>query len=148
MVDYNIVNNVIYTPEFDSKPDPKGVGHYYYYTMTKNKDKVAQVDGYTKEEDTYGSLLQRSVRTALAMIDMGIKPGDHISICTNIHLNSPVPFIASYFTGSIMGAIEPTMSEKEASYLLQQTMPKLIFAAASAVPLVEMLLKVLGLTPL
>ncbi|KAF5295893.1 hypothetical protein FQR65_LT10381 [Abscondita terminalis] len=130
MVDYKIVDNVIYTSDIDINPDPKGIGHFYYSHMIKNKDKIAQVDGYTKEEDSFGSLLQRSVRTALAMIDIGIKPGDHISLCTNNHLNSIVPFIASYFTGSIMGAIEPTMSAKDASFL--------------AVPLVEKVIESIG----
>ncbi|KAF5295895.1 hypothetical protein FQR65_LT10383 [Abscondita terminalis] len=144
MVEHKVINNVIYTPDIKTDPDPKGIGHYYYSQMIKNKDKIAQVDGYTKEEDTFGSLLQRSVRTALAMIDIGIKPGDHISLCTNNHLNSIVPFIASYFTGSIMGAIEPTMSVKDATYLLRQTLPKIIFAASSAVPLVEKVVESIG----
>ncbi|KAF5295897.1 hypothetical protein FQR65_LT10385 [Abscondita terminalis] len=129
MVDYKIVDNIIYTNDLETNPDPKGIGNYYYSQMIKNKDKIAQVDGYTKEEDSFGSLLQRS---------------GYISLCTNNHLNSAIPFVASYFTGSIMGAIEPTMSVKDATNLLRQTSPKLIFTAPSTVPLVEKIIESIG----
>ncbi|KAK4872934.1 hypothetical protein RN001_014963 [Aquatica leii] len=135
--EYKIIDNVIYTPNSDCKPDPKGVGHYYYAQMLKYQNRIAQIDGYTKEEDTFGSLLQRCVRTALTMLDKGLKPGDHISLCAYHHKNSAVPHIASYFTGTIMGAIDPAMSAEEAAHLLKQTLPKVIFANPSTVGLVE-----------
>ncbi|KAF5295892.1 hypothetical protein FQR65_LT10380 [Abscondita terminalis] len=147
-VEYHIVDNVIYTSNLDDNQNSKGLGHNYYSDMMKYKNNTAQIDGITKEEDTFGSLLQRSVRTALAMIDRGIKPGDHISMCTNNHLNSAVPFIASYFTGSVMGAIEPAMSVRDAIYLLQQTLPKIIFAVPSAVPMVEEVAENIGGDPM
>ncbi|KAF5295898.1 hypothetical protein FQR65_LT10386 [Abscondita terminalis] len=143
-IEHKIVDNVIYTSDVDFKLDPKGVGHYYYSKMIDNRNKIAQIDGCTKEEDTFGSLLQRSVRTALAMIEKGVKPGDHISLCTYNHLNSAVPYIASYFTGTIMGPIEPTMSVEEAAYLLRKTLPKIIFATPTAVPLVEKVIESIG----
>ncbi|KAK4872938.1 hypothetical protein RN001_014967 [Aquatica leii] len=137
-------SNVIYALDKDFKPDPKGVGHYYYKKMTINKDRIAQIDGYTKKEDTFGSLLQRSVRTSLTMIDKGIKPGDHVSVCTYHHYNSAVPHIASYFTGAIMGAIDPAMSVDEAAHLLKQTLPKIIFANPAVVSLVENVVERIG----
>ncbi|KAK4872932.1 hypothetical protein RN001_014961 [Aquatica leii] len=137
-------DNIIYTPESDSKPDPKGVGHYYYTQLMKHQNEIAQIDGYTKEEDTFGSLLQRSVRTALTMLDKGIKPGDHVSLCTYHHFNSAVPHIASCFTGAIMGAIDPALSLGDCVYLLKQTLPKIIFVNPSSVTLVEKIVESIG----
>ncbi|KAK4872930.1 hypothetical protein RN001_014959 [Aquatica leii] len=144
-VQYNIKDNVIYTSDTYGQADPKGLGHFFYNKMLEHQNKVAQVDGYTKEEDTYKSLLKRSVRTALTMLDKGLKPGDHISLCTYHHFNSAVPHIASYFTGIIMGAIDPVMSAKEAAYLLKQTLPKMIFVTSSAVTLVEEVIELIGI---
>ncbi|KAF5295888.1 hypothetical protein FQR65_LT10376 [Abscondita terminalis] len=139
-----IVNNIIYTPDYLPALDPKGVGHYYYTQMLKNNTKIAQIEGFTKKEDTFGSLLQRCIRTALTMIDFGIRPGDHISLCSDHHLDSAIPHIASYFTGSIMGAVDPTMSVAETSYLLEKTLPKIIFTIPSAVELIENVIERIG----
>ncbi|KAK4872931.1 hypothetical protein RN001_014960 [Aquatica leii] len=143
-IKYKILDNVIYTDDPGDNSDPKGVGHFYYTRMIQNRDKIAQIDGYTKEEDTFGSLLQRSVRTALTLLDKGLKPGDHISLCTNHHFNSPVPHIASFFTGLIMGAIEPKMSVKDAAHVLKQTLPKIIFVTSEAVTFVEKVIELIG----
>ncbi|KAK4872997.1 hypothetical protein RN001_015026 [Aquatica leii] len=134
---YTIVDNVIYMPNFEHQPDPRGIGWVFYENMLRNKDRLAQVDGVTGEEDTFGSLLQRCVRAAVGLQSAGIQYGDVVSVCTYNHLNSCVPHISSMFIGAKIAAFDPTLSLSDAIHLFKIVMPKLIFVDEESVTLIE-----------
>ncbi|KAK5639929.1 hypothetical protein RI129_010740 [Pyrocoelia pectoralis] len=137
-------NNIIYTPNFEGEPDPRGIGCVYFDCMSKSRDRLAQIDGLTGEEDTYGSLLQRCVRTSIALKEMGLKYGDIISSCTYNHLNSCVPNISGFFIGAKIAALDPSLSVSEACHLFRQVMPKVMFTGVESVRLIENVIKEVG----
>ncbi|KAK5639928.1 hypothetical protein RI129_010739 [Pyrocoelia pectoralis] len=112
--------------------------------MSKSRDRLAQIDGLTGEEDTYGSLLQRCVRTSIALKEMGVKYGDIISSCTYNHLNSCVPHISGFFIGAPIAALDPSFSLSEACNLFRQVMPKVMFTGVESVTLIENVIKEVG----
>ncbi|KAF2884761.1 hypothetical protein ILUMI_21415, partial [Ignelater luminosus] len=95
------------------------------------------IDGITGEEDTYGSLLRRCVRTAITMQLKGITPDDIIILCTHNHLDTFVPYFAALFIGAKVSALDPSLSVKDTVHLLKQVTPKMIFATPESVPLME-----------
>ncbi|KAK4872996.1 hypothetical protein RN001_015025 [Aquatica leii] len=135
--DYKIVDNVIYMPDLEYQPDPRGIGWVYYENMLKNKDLLAQVDGETGEEDTFGALLQRCIRAAIGLRLAGVEYGDVVSVCTYNHLNSCVPAISSMFIGAKIAALDPSLSLPDALHLFKIVMPKLIFVGEESVELIE-----------
>ncbi|KAK4872992.1 hypothetical protein RN001_015021 [Aquatica leii] len=142
--DYKIVDNVIYTPDIKKEPDARGIGWVYYESFLKHKDRIAQIDGLTGQEDTFGSLLERCVRTAIWLKTEGVQYGDIISVCTYNHLNSCVPHVSSMFIGAKIAALDPSMSLRDATYLFKMVMPKVIFVGEESVKLIEDVIQEVG----
>lgn len=95
--------------------------------MLKHKNKIAQIDGESGFKETYNTVLERCIRTALAMRDSGIKRGDLISISSLNHLNSVVPFMAALFLDCKVANFDPSLSVEDTEHLLTQVRPKMIF---------------------
>ncbi|KAF5281148.1 hypothetical protein FQA39_LY17880 [Lamprigera yunnana] len=130
-------DKIIRMPDIDFEPDPRGVGYVFYSCMKKFKNNIAQIDGITGEKDSYESLLQRCVRTAVKMRNMGVTHEDIISLCTFNHLNSCVPYIATLFLGAKVSALDATLSLQDSVHLLKQVNPKMVFTGVESVDLVE-----------
>ncbi|KAB0804504.1 hypothetical protein PPYR_01474 [Photinus pyralis] len=137
-------NNIIYTEDLDGEPDSRGLGCAYFDEMLKNKDLLAQIDGLTKEKDTFGSLLKKCVRTSMWLTEIGLQYGDVVSLCSKGHLNSCVPHISAYFTGAKVAALDPSFSLAESVHLFRQVMPKVIFVGHESVTLIENVIKEVG----
>lgn len=127
MWSYDEKTKVISMPEDDHKTHPKGLGYAMYEGMKKYSNNVAQIDAVTGKEDLYSSFLQRSIRTALEMKNLGIGVGDYVSICARNTLDSSIPYIASSFIGSILASLDPSLSATDMTFLLNDCKPKIIF---------------------
>ncbi|XP_031338099.1 luciferin 4-monooxygenase-like, partial [Photinus pyralis] len=129
-------------------PDPRGIGYEYFNAMIKYRERVAQVDGRTGEEETYDSLLKRSIRTAITMKSKGVRPGDFVSRCTLNELDACVIYIATLFVGAITANVHVTMSAQEILCLLKQVSPKIVFVAQQCEALMEKVTRELERQPL
>jgi len=85
--------------------------------------------GENLSETSYAQLNDRANRVATALIQMGIKPGDHIGLCAP---NSG-DWIAFYFGVLKSGAVAVTLSSlvksNELSLLINHSKPKIIFTS-------------------
>ncbi|KAG5879177.1 hypothetical protein JTB14_037435 [Gonioctena quinquepunctata] len=104
-----------------------GVGKVMFERMKKHGPKIAQIDAKTGEKDTFESLLQRSIRTAITLRNKGIKKGDIITTCSDNHLDACVPIIAAFFIGAIPCSLDPTLSDFEMKELIGGVQPKIVF---------------------
>ncbi|KAF5278815.1 hypothetical protein FQR65_LT03503 [Abscondita terminalis] len=129
--------NVIQMPDLDYVPDERGLGYVYFHSMVKNCEKLAQIDGLTGEKISFGELLQRAVRVALHMKDVGVKAGDIVCTCSFNHPNVAVPTIASMFVGAIWTAVAPTSSVVDIAHMLRLVKPKMMFVQNSSVDLIK-----------
>lgn len=66
-----------------------------------------------------------------------VKPADVICFCTNNHLDSCVPFIATCFIGAIASSLDPSLSLADTAYLIKKVAPKMMFVIPDAVQLIE-----------
>ncbi|XP_031358281.1 luciferin 4-monooxygenase-like isoform X2 [Photinus pyralis] len=128
--------------------DSRGIGYVYYHAMRNHGRKIAQFDTVTKDEQTYDELLRHCVGAAQAFQNLGLKPGDFISVCSTNHIDVCVPFVSSLFTGVINAAVDPSMSEQEIVHLLSEVGPKIIFVDKDAVVLIEGVVEKLKTKPL
>ncbi|KAF2887070.1 hypothetical protein ILUMI_19104, partial [Ignelater luminosus] len=124
-------------PEINYVPDEGGIGHAFFTHMRKHQNKIAQIDALTGEKDTFSSLLQRCIRTAITMRSKGVTSNDIVTLCTFNHLNSMVPFIATFFLSAKVASLDPTLSLTDTMHLLKQVTPKMIFVAPEALELIE-----------
>ncbi|KAK4872969.1 hypothetical protein RN001_014998 [Aquatica leii] len=123
------------------KPDTRGVGYVFFKSFKKFANRTLQINGFTGEEDTYGSVLQRSIRIALKLLEFGLTPNDVISTCSLNHFNSCVPIFASLFIGVTSASFDHRMHDAEAALLMEQISPKVIFVDSASLSFVESTLK-------
>ncbi|XP_018573279.1 4-coumarate--CoA ligase 1-like [Anoplophora glabripennis] len=123
---YRLENNIITT---DHDPlDEKyvgGLGCYCFNFMKKNGDKIAQINVATDEQETYNTLLLKSIRTGIALRKMGIKKGDLVTFFSKRNLNSCVPMIASFLIGAIPSYIDTTFPLFDIVHFMKTINPKL-----------------------
>lgn len=75
------------------------------------------------------------------MRSKGLKKGDIVTICSSNHLDTCVPYIASYFLGVLPANTDPNISLEDTVFMLKQVKPKMIFVSTNAVNLMEDALK-------
>ena len=82
-------------------------------------------------ELTYAQLNDRANRIATGLIDMGIKPGEHVGLCS---LNS-ADWIAFYFGALKAGAVAVTLSGlltgDELALLVNHAKPRFMFTVGT-----------------
>ncbi|XP_049819052.1 luciferin 4-monooxygenase isoform X2 [Aethina tumida] len=128
---------IIKTEETEYEPNEKGLGHELFHCMVKNGRKIAQYIEETEEIDFYDSLLQRCIRTAITLLTKGVTQDDIITICSENHVNTCVPFIATQFIGAKVASLDVSLSSTEIAHLLKQVNPKIIFVSEKSINLIE-----------
>lgn len=139
---FTVDNNII-TPTSSQTPivEPDGIGWFIFRSLKKNTNKIAQYDVTTDKEETYASLLTRSVRTAIKMRILGITRGDVITICSYNSLDSAVPFIAAQFLGAKVASLDPVVPVDDCITLASLVKPRMIFFSENATDLIETVVK-------
>lgn len=99
-----------------------------YNYMTKYKTNIAQVDAETGYIDSYDQLLERSIKTALAMLHMNITSEDIVCVCSFDQINYCVPLLASLFLGVRVTCLDPRLCPPFLVQIITQTQTRLIFA--------------------
>ncbi|KAK4873441.1 hypothetical protein RN001_015470 [Aquatica leii] len=132
---------IINVPPLDFTPDPRGIGCVLFDSMLKYQNNVAQIDGLNGKEDLYRSLLQRSVRVALALQKRGIQYGDVVCLFTYNHLDSCTPVLAALFIGAITVGIDEDSKKDESTYVFSKVKPKIVFTVHQMGRMLESALK-------
>ncbi|CAG9104810.1 unnamed protein product [Plutella xylostella] len=103
-------------------------------------DHVLQIDGATGESETFGSMLERSIRCAGCFAQRGVGYGDVIAIMAPNHLDIGVPFYAALYLGVIIAAVDRTLAVLELQGSFSVSRPKLIFCQSEKAPDVQLAL--------
>ncbi|XP_022910019.2 luciferin 4-monooxygenase-like [Onthophagus taurus] len=138
-------DNIIRGCDLQFEPNPGGLGVELFQKMKKNKYYTAQICALTGHRDTYGSLLQRSIRTAIEMQNRGVTREDVIALCTYNQLNSAVPYVATFLVGAKVAALDPTISFEDTKHLINQVCPKLVFVVPECKDMYEDVISELAL---
>lgn len=68
---------------------------------------VLQIDAATGEEETVGSVLTRSIRTARCFRRLGLQSGDVLTLGGRNHLDLRIPFYAALMAGLPVAGVDP-----------------------------------------
>ncbi|KAF5307568.1 hypothetical protein FQR65_LT06786 [Abscondita terminalis] len=123
------LNNIITVKPANYYFDSRGLGRMYYDCMLRNGNKVALVDGLTGNSFTYKTLLQRSVRTSIALQKNNLQPGDVIIVFSFNHLDCTTILIGSLFSNLTVAGIEHSSPLNHVIAILDQIRPKIVFAS-------------------
>ncbi|CAG9855968.1 unnamed protein product [Phyllotreta striolata] len=140
MQDKNITDkneNYIFDVPLDFQPNENGLGRLFFRNMRRYEHSIAQYIVETGEEETYGTVLKRSIRTASHIQSRNLAKGDIIVICSYNQKYAVVPFIASIFLAIPVASLDPALSLLDISHLMKEVRPKMLFIVPEVVELIE-----------
>ncbi|KAJ0173168.1 hypothetical protein K1T71_011344 [Dendrolimus kikuchii] len=113
--------------------------------LRDDPDFVLQIDGAIEEFETNGSVLDRTIRCAISMQNMGLKKGDVIVLIAPNHIHLCIPMYAALNLGIIVAPQDPTLGDKELEPYFANMEPKLIFCQCDKTEILKKALKNINL---
>ncbi|XP_063388571.1 luciferin 4-monooxygenase-like isoform X2 [Cydia fagiglandana] len=123
--------------ESGTPSDVHHLGKILLRSLKDYPDFVLQIDGATGESETNGSVLERTVRCAIALKSLGLRRGDVITLMAPNHIDLAIPFYAALYLGVIVSPIDRTLGVDELQRTLEVTRPKVIFCQSDRAPDVQ-----------
>ncbi|GAB0092212.1 4-coumarate--CoA ligase 1 [Sergentomyia squamirostris] len=103
------------------------LGRVIYYTLSMNREKVAQISDNNGLCVTNGELLNQMLTIASNLLDRGVKRDSVIAIMArNGHLIASTIFSA-FFLAIPVNTLDPNYSVDETAHMFSQTKPSIVF---------------------
>uniref|UniRef100_A0A2H1WV86 SFRICE_025472 n=1 Tax=Spodoptera frugiperda TaxID=7108 RepID=A0A2H1WV86_SPOFR len=125
--------------------DRHHLGKLMLYSLQDDPDFILQIDGATGESETFGSALDRSIRCAISLTNMGLKKGDVMVLMGPNHLDFCVPHNAGLYLGIMVASVDATLGVDELTQVFKTNQPKIIFCQSDKTGDVDAALKMLNL---
>jgi len=90
--------------------------HYLENSSEIYGEKIAVVDGSTKL--SFSALRSRAQSTALALINLGVKPGDRIGICMAKSADQIVSILATLYANAIVVPVLPALKHDSIAHIV------------------------------
>uniref|UniRef100_A0A2A4JGC8 AMP-dependent synthetase/ligase domain-containing protein n=1 Tax=Heliothis virescens TaxID=7102 RepID=A0A2A4JGC8_HELVI len=107
--------------------DRHHIGKLILQGLKDDPNFISQIDGATGESETNGSVLDRSIRCAISLRQLGLKTGDVMVLMGPNHLDFCIPHNAALYLGIMVACIDATLNVNELKDLFQANRPKIIF---------------------
>ncbi|KAF9411670.1 hypothetical protein HW555_009587 [Spodoptera exigua] len=89
--------------------DRHHLGKLILHSLQDDPDFIFQMDGATGESETFGSALDRSIRCAVSLTNMGLKKGDVMVLMGPNHIHFSVPHNAALYLGIMVACVDATL---------------------------------------
>ncbi|KAJ2940161.1 hypothetical protein O0L34_g11726 [Tuta absoluta] len=106
-----------------------------------------QIDAETGQSETSGSVLERSVKCAVALKNSGIQQGDVIVLLAPNNLDVAVVYYATLYIGAIFSSFDRNTKDDELAKILDCDKPKLIICQTSKLSEIRDALTKINLKP-
>ncbi|XP_041972413.1 luciferin 4-monooxygenase-like isoform X1 [Aricia agestis] len=113
--------------------DRHHVGKMLLQNLKDAPDFVLQIDGATGETHTYKDGMERSIKCATALKNLGLKVNDVIAVMGPNCLDLPITLQAGTYLGVTVAGFDNRYSISEFSGLFQQCPPKVVFCPSANV---------------
>ncbi|XP_029047306.2 4-coumarate--CoA ligase 1-like [Osmia bicornis bicornis] len=133
---FSIENNILKGRVAPFQSQYTHVGQLLFDSLKKNADLVGQVDAITGIEDTFGDILDMSIKCALWMQKQGVKSNDIIVISSQCNREFFVPAIAALFIGAIFSPWDDEKDTDTSRHYIKLLEPKVVFANKKSSPVV------------
>ncbi|XP_028172350.1 luciferin 4-monooxygenase-like isoform X2 [Ostrinia furnacalis] len=128
------------------RPDDRfHLGKILFQSFKDVPDFLMQIDGATGESETSGSALERTVRCANALRNIGLECGDVIVLMAPSHIDLAIPFYAAFYLGVIAAAVDRTLGVEELRDTFAVNRPKIVFCQSEKAPDIQLALNELEL---
>lgn len=127
--------------------DRHHLGQLILQSLKDDPDFLLQIDGASGESETSGSVLERSVRFAMSLRKLGIKPGEVMVILAPNHLDISIALYAGLYLGIIVCGIEPSTPPVDLQPLLSTSKPSIILCQSDVASKAQMVSLNLNLNP-
>ncbi|KAJ8717680.1 hypothetical protein PYW07_005610 [Mythimna separata] len=107
--------------------DRHHLGKLILHSLQDDPEFVSQIDGATGQSETCGSVLDRSIRCAISLSNLGLQKGDVMVLMGPNHIDFCIPHYAALYTGIMIASIDVTLGPYELSQLFHTNRPKIIF---------------------
>ncbi|XP_052752027.1 luciferin 4-monooxygenase-like [Galleria mellonella] len=151
---YNINNSVHWfmneltsrvVAESGNPNDRYHLGKVLLQSFKDDPDLVTMIDGGTGESITNKEVLERSVRCANSLKNLGLKTGDVIILLGPNHINISIPFYAGLYLGIAVAPVDRTFGVRELQETFRADEPKIVFCQNEKAHDVDTALKGLNL---
>lgn len=123
---------IIYGEQNFSFPNHMNYGKFLLERLSKEKAKVALINGASGEKLTFGEMTQQIVNIASAIKQLGIGKGDVVAICSENRTEYLTTTIAVLCTGATVTFINSAYSKSEFIHTTKISKPNYIFLSPSA----------------
>jgi fatty-acyl-CoA synthase len=110
-------------------PRPGTIGAALERTVRAHGPRDAMVHVAAGRRWSYAALRDEVRRTAAAMLAVGIRPGDRVTIWARNVPEWPIVQLACATVGAVMVTANPSLTEEEIAFVLAQSGSSLLFAA-------------------
>ncbi|XP_063833317.1 luciferin 4-monooxygenase-like [Ostrinia nubilalis] len=124
------------------------LGKLILQSLKDDPDIVAQIDGALDVSETNGSVLERSIRCAIALKRLGVQKGDVMVLMAPNHLDLVIALYAALYLGILVTAIDITLGIRELEGRMEILKPKIIFCQTDRTSDIEIALNKLNTKPL
>ncbi|KAH9637780.1 hypothetical protein HF086_007809 [Spodoptera exigua] len=121
------------------------LGKLMLHSLQDDPDFILQIDGATGESETFGSALDRSIRCAVSLSNMGLKKGDVMVLMGPNHIHFSVPHNAALYLGIMVASVDVTLGVYELTKIFETNKPKIIFCQSEKTKDIEEALKMSNL---
>ncbi|XP_045453178.1 4-coumarate--CoA ligase 1 [Melitaea cinxia] len=125
----SIHNNIVSGPEERAIPAHLSFGQFVFDKLKNGGNKIAQICAETGNSVTYRTILQNSVKLAVALQELGLKKGDVVALSSENRFEFTVASLAVIYCGGVLSTLNVTYSPGEISHIFQITKPKFIFTS-------------------
>lgn len=96
---------------------------------SKNKSEIALIDAFTKEETTYGEILESTRQLACGLRKIGMGKFDVVAIINENSVHYAYPVLASLYLGATINPLNPAYSKGELVHALTISQPRFIICS-------------------
>ncbi|KAJ8717681.1 hypothetical protein PYW07_005611 [Mythimna separata] len=107
--------------------DRHHLGKLILHSLRDDPYFVSQIDGGTGQSETNGSVLDRSIRCAISLSNLGLKKGDVMVLMGPNHIDFCIPHYAALYMGVMIASIDATLGPNELGHLFHTSRPNIIF---------------------
>ncbi|KAJ8717674.1 hypothetical protein PYW07_005604 [Mythimna separata] len=111
--------------------DRHHLGKLILHSLQDDPQFVLQIDGGTGESETNTSVLNRSIRCAVSLRNLGLKKGDVMVLMGPNHLDYCIPHNAALFLGIMVASIDATLGVNELKNQFHTIRPNIIFCQSA-----------------
>ncbi|KAJ8717062.1 hypothetical protein PYW08_005461 [Mythimna loreyi] len=111
--------------------DRHHLGKLILHSLQDDPNFVTQIDGATGQSETSGSVLDRSIRCAVSLTNMGLKKGDVMVLMGPNHLDFCIPHNAALFLGIMVACTDASLGVNELKDQFHTTCPNIIFCQSA-----------------